>query len=91
MMTANLVGFVVGIDGVKFLASQLSGTWGGVQFMALATTCLFMGVKLMFEYRYVFFSSFRYLLHDPLITIGRKNCGKAFKGGVNKTVVYSII
>ena len=52
MMTANLVGFVVGIDGVKFLASQLFGTWDGARFMVIATTCLFIGVQFMFEYRY---------------------------------------
>ena len=53
MMTANLVGFVVGTDGVTFLASQLFGTWDGARFMVLTTTCLFIGVQLMFEYRYV--------------------------------------
>ena len=58
MMTANLVGFVVGVDGVTFLASQLSGTWDGARFVVLAATCLFVGVQLMFEYRYVI-SSFR--------------------------------
>jgi len=51
MMIANLVGFVVGTDGVKFLASRLSGTWDGARFMVLAAICLFMGVQLMFEYR----------------------------------------
>ena len=55
MMTANLVGFVVGIDGVKFLASQLFGTWDGARFMVIATTCLFIGVQFMFEYRCVIF------------------------------------
>ena len=65
MMTANLVGFVVGIDGVTFLASQLFGTWDGARFMVLAITCLFMGVQLMFEYRYVIFP-IRYLLRCQL-------------------------
>ena len=58
MMTANLVGFVVGTDGIKFLASRLSGTWDGARFMIFAASCLFVGVQLMFEYRYVI-SSFR--------------------------------
>ena len=58
MMTANLVGFVVGTDGVAFLASQLFGIWSGARFMFFAATCLFVGVQLMFEYRYVI-SSFR--------------------------------
>jgi len=56
MMTANLVGFVVGTDGVAFLASQLFGTWDGARFMVIAATCLFIGVQLMFEYRCVIFS-----------------------------------
>jgi len=51
MMTANLVGFVVGTDGIKFLASRLSGTWDGARFMVFAASCLFVGVQLMFEYR----------------------------------------
>ena len=29
MMAANLVGFVVGVDGVSFFASQLFGTFEG--------------------------------------------------------------
>ena len=29
MMAANLVGFVVGIDGMKHMASQLVGSWAG--------------------------------------------------------------
>ena len=33
MMTANLLGFVVGTDGVKFLVSRLFATSGGVGFM----------------------------------------------------------
>ena len=53
MMIANLVGFVVGIDGIKFLASRLFDTWDGARFMVVAAVCLFIGVQLMFEYRYV--------------------------------------
>ncbi|KAF8903744.1 MBOAT, membrane-bound O-acyltransferase family-domain-containing protein [Gymnopilus junonius] len=51
MMAANLVGFVVGTDGVKFFFSQLFGTWEGIRFMVLCSFCLFVGVQLMFEYR----------------------------------------
>lgn len=29
MMTANLVGFVVGVDGIRFLLSELMGTIQG--------------------------------------------------------------
>ncbi|KAF9475454.1 MBOAT-domain-containing protein [Pholiota conissans] len=51
MMAANLVGFVVGTDGVRFFFSQLFGTWDGIRFMVLCSSCLFVGVQLMFEYR----------------------------------------
>ncbi|KIM44491.1 hypothetical protein M413DRAFT_17568 [Hebeloma cylindrosporum] len=51
MMAANLVGFVVGTDGVRFFFSQLFGTLEGVRFMVLCFVCLFIGVQLMFEYR----------------------------------------
>ena len=30
MMAANLVGFVVGMDGVKYLITQLAGSWSGM-------------------------------------------------------------
>jgi hypothetical protein len=32
MMVANLVGFVVGVDGIKYMASQLVGSWAGTNF-----------------------------------------------------------
>lgn len=52
MMTiANLVGFVVGTDGVKFFFARLIGTWEGVRFTVLCCCCIFVGVQLMFEYR----------------------------------------
>lgn len=58
MMTANLVGFVVGIDGVKYLWSQLVADWDGVVFVLVAITGLYIGVQFMyvcssprFEYR----------------------------------------
>ncbi len=40
MMGGNLVGFVLGMDGAQYFAH-------------LACSCLFVGVQLMFEYRYV--------------------------------------
>ncbi|GAA5865144.1 hypothetical protein JCM8547_007728 [Rhodosporidiobolus lusitaniae] len=40
MMTANLVGFVVGIDGAKSRS-----------FLLTACACLFVAVQVMFEYR----------------------------------------
>ncbi|KAF9007390.1 glycerol transporter [Cyathus striatus] len=51
MMGANLVGFVVGTDGIRFFVSQLFGTASGLRFLLGAITCLFVGVQLMFEYR----------------------------------------
>ncbi|KAL1732281.1 MBOAT, membrane-bound O-acyltransferase family-domain-containing protein [Schizophyllum commune] len=51
MMTANLVGFVIGIDGVKYFLHQLVGSTEGLRFLAAVFACLFVGVQLMFEYR----------------------------------------
>ena len=51
MMTANLVGFVIGLDGIQFLWSQLGGTAAGRWYLVGATAVLFVGVQLMYEYR----------------------------------------
>ncbi|GAA5988430.1 hypothetical protein JCM5350_005309 [Sporobolomyces pararoseus] len=51
MMTANLVGFVVGIDGAKALWFKMLGTTEGRVFMIVASACLFVAVQIMFEYR----------------------------------------
>jgi len=51
MMAANLVGFVIGTDGIKYLLSQLFGTWEGVRFLAVTCCCLFIATQVMFEYR----------------------------------------
>lgn len=72
MMTANLVGFVVGTDGVLYMANQIIASAegnnisillrvslhtknhvSGFRFLIAACCCLFVGVQLMFEYRYV--------------------------------------
>ena len=53
MLTANLVGFVIGVDGMKYMISQISGSWEGLQFLFLACACLFVGIQIMFEYRLV--------------------------------------
>ncbi|KAE9411626.1 MBOAT-domain-containing protein [Gymnopus androsaceus JB14] len=42
MMTANLVGFVIGTDGIQFFLSQLFGTVAGIQFLIGAIFCLFV-------------------------------------------------
>jgi len=51
MMAANLVGFAVGIDGLKGLAQGIIGSWQGAVFMLAACGALFVGVQVMFEHR----------------------------------------
>ncbi|TFK18771.1 glycerol transporter [Coprinopsis marcescibilis] len=51
LMAANLVGFVVGADGINFLLSQLFGTAVGVAFLLFSCFCIFVTVQIMFEYR----------------------------------------
>jgi D-alanyl-lipoteichoic acid acyltransferase DltB (MBOAT superfamily) len=51
MMTANLVGFVLGLDGMKHLLTELTTTAAGWRFMAFACGCLFVAIQVMFEYR----------------------------------------
>ncbi|CCM04219.1 uncharacterized protein FIBRA_06386 [Fibroporia radiculosa] len=51
MMSANLVGFVIGTDGISYMLHQVLDSWEGIRFLAFACTCLFVGVQVMFEYR----------------------------------------
>ncbi|WVR08917.1 hypothetical protein IAU60_005976 [Kwoniella sp. DSM 27419] len=51
MMSANLVGFVLGLDGMRDLLRQLTSTVTGWVFMLFASSCLFIAVQVMFEYR----------------------------------------
>ncbi|KAK4496897.1 hypothetical protein PRZ48_011346 [Zasmidium cellare] len=51
MMTANLVGFAVGLDGLKGLVDGIVGSWGGRAFLLGACATLFVGVQVMFEVR----------------------------------------
>ena len=51
MMAANLVGFVVGLDGLQGLVHGIVGSWGGVAFLIAACGTLFVGVQVMFELR----------------------------------------
>ncbi|GAA95653.1 hypothetical protein E5Q_02307 [Mixia osmundae IAM 14324] len=69
MMTANLIGFAIGVDGIKYLGSQVFGTFSGrsstcssarllnrfagYKFLALACIALYSATHLMFEYRRV--------------------------------------
>jgi D-alanyl-lipoteichoic acid acyltransferase DltB (MBOAT superfamily) len=51
MMVANLVGFAVGIDGLKGLVTGIVGDLGGRIFFIGACATLFVGSQVMFEWR----------------------------------------
>lgn len=51
MMMANLVGFAVGLDGLKGLLEGIMGSYSGVGFLVAACAALFVGVQVMFEVR----------------------------------------
>ncbi|PWW73780.1 MBOAT-domain-containing protein [Tuber magnatum] len=51
MMGANLVGFAIGVEGVRDLIRGVLGSWEGFGFVALACTALFMAAQIMFEVR----------------------------------------
>lgn len=51
MMAANLVGFAVGLDGLKGLVDGIVSSLGGRVFILGACVTLFVGVQVMFEWR----------------------------------------
>jgi protein-cysteine N-palmitoyltransferase HHAT len=51
MMAANLVGFAIGLDGLKGMVAAIVGSWSGLAFLAAACVVLFVGVQIMFEVR----------------------------------------
>lgn len=51
LMAANLVGFAVGLDGLKGLVGGILGSLDGLLFFLLACSALFVGVQVMFEIR----------------------------------------
>ncbi|KAF9231522.1 MBOAT, membrane-bound O-acyltransferase family-domain-containing protein [Melanogaster broomeanus] len=52
MITANLVGFVIGTEGIIYMVNEITGSFQeGFRFLIGACCCLFVGVQLMFEYR----------------------------------------
>ena len=51
MMAANLVGFAVGLDGLKGLVEGIVGSLGGRVFLLAACGTLFVGAQVMFEVR----------------------------------------
>ncbi|KAF7162316.1 hypothetical protein CNMCM5623_007661 [Aspergillus felis] len=51
LMIANLVGFALGLDGLKGLLSGILGSYSGIGFFVGACAALFVGVQIMFEIR----------------------------------------
>ena len=51
MMAANLVGFAVGLDGLKGLLGGIFGSYSGLTFMGSAFVALFVASQVMFEVR----------------------------------------
>jgi D-alanyl-lipoteichoic acid acyltransferase DltB (MBOAT superfamily) len=51
LMTANLVGFALGLDGLDGLVKSILGTWNGQVFFWTACFALFTGAQFMFEWR----------------------------------------
>ncbi|KAJ5983940.1 hypothetical protein N7481_006039 [Penicillium waksmanii] len=51
MMIANLVGFALGLDGLKDLLAGLTGSYAGLAYMFSCCVVLFVGVQVMFEIR----------------------------------------
>lgn len=51
MMSANLVGFAVGLDGLMAIVHGIAGSWEGMVFLVTALAVLFVGVQVMFEHR----------------------------------------
>ncbi|KAF1811167.1 glycerol:H+ symporter-like protein [Eremomyces bilateralis CBS 781.70] len=51
MMVANLVGFAIGLDGIKSLVHGIVGSWSGLLYVAAASGTLFVGAQIMFELR----------------------------------------
>ncbi|KIX93410.1 uncharacterized protein Z520_10829 [Fonsecaea multimorphosa CBS 102226] len=51
LMTANLVGFALGLDGLMGLVNGIFSSWQGALFMLGACSALFVGVQVMFEHR----------------------------------------
>jgi D-alanyl-lipoteichoic acid acyltransferase DltB (MBOAT superfamily) len=51
MMAANLVGFAVGVDGLKEIVHGIVSSWSGFTFIVTACSALFVGAQIMFEIR----------------------------------------
>ncbi|BFZ64975.1 glycerol transporter [Saitoella coloradoensis] len=51
MVCANLVGFVIGLDGLKEMLVGILGSYYGLAFVVITVACLFCAVQIMFETR----------------------------------------
>lgn len=51
MMIANLVGFCVGVDGIKQMLHDMIATADGLKYIIASSICLFVGAQAMFEFR----------------------------------------
>ncbi|KAI1174280.1 MBOAT, membrane-bound O-acyltransferase family-domain-containing protein [Nemania sp. FL0916] len=51
MMTANLVGFAFGVDGLRAVLAGILEHFSGYVFLTIACLVLFVGVQIMFEIR----------------------------------------
>ncbi|KAL9084492.1 MAG: hypothetical protein Q9159_005188 [Coniocarpon cinnabarinum] len=51
MMAANLVGFALGLDGLESMLKSIVSGWQGWMFLGSASTVLFVGAMVMFEWR----------------------------------------
>lgn len=51
MLIANLVGFAVGVDGIRALLYEMMHTARGLLFTMMCSALLFVGAQVMFEYR----------------------------------------
>ncbi|KAI0410079.1 MBOAT, membrane-bound O-acyltransferase family-domain-containing protein [Xylaria palmicola] len=51
MMTANLVGFAFGVDGLRAILAGIFGHFSGYVFLTIACFLLFVGIQVMFEIR----------------------------------------
>ncbi|KAJ6028482.1 Glycerol uptake protein 1 [Penicillium herquei] len=51
LMIANLVGFALGLDGLKNLLAGLTGSYSGIAYMISCCAVLFVGIQVMFEIR----------------------------------------
>ncbi|VUC35832.1 unnamed protein product [Clonostachys rosea] len=51
MISANLVGFAVGLDGLEVIIKNILHDWSGAIFLVTSCSCLFVGIQVMFEIR----------------------------------------